>query len=44
MPSLLINSDGEGFVGFATDRFTISELLAGDCSAVIVQRQSATRS
>jgi superoxide dismutase, Cu-Zn family len=36
MPSLLINSDGEGFVGFATDRFTISELLAGDSSAVIV--------
>ena len=36
MPSLLINSDGEGFVGFATDRFTISELLAGDGSAVIV--------
>lgn len=36
MPSLLINSNGEGFVGFATDRFTISELLAGDGSAVIV--------
>jgi Cu-Zn family superoxide dismutase len=36
MPSLLINSDGEGFVGFATDRFTLSELLAGDGSAVIV--------
>jgi Cu-Zn family superoxide dismutase len=36
MPSLLINSDGEGFVGFATDRFTISELLAGDGSAVII--------
>ena len=36
MPSLLINSDGEGFISFATDRFTISELLAGDGSAVIV--------
>jgi superoxide dismutase, Cu-Zn family len=36
MPSLLINSDGEGFVAFATDRFTISELLAGDGSAVMV--------
>jgi len=36
MPSLLINSDGDGFVGFATDRFTISELLADDGSAVIV--------
>jgi superoxide dismutase, Cu-Zn family len=36
MSSLLINSDGKGFIGFATDRFTISELLAGDGSAVIV--------
>jgi superoxide dismutase, Cu-Zn family len=36
MPSLLINSDGEGFIGFATDRFTISELRVGDGSAVIV--------
>ena len=36
MPSLLINGDGDGFVGFATDRFTISKLLAGDGSAVIV--------
>ena len=36
MPSLLINSDGEGFIGFETDRFTISELLADDGSAVIV--------
>jgi superoxide dismutase, Cu-Zn family len=36
MPSLLINGDGEGFIGFATDRFTISELVAGDGSAVIV--------
>ena len=36
MPSLLINSDGEGFIGLATDRFTISELVADDGSAVIV--------
>jgi superoxide dismutase, Cu-Zn family len=36
MPSLLINSDGEGYIGFATDRFTISELVADDGSAVIV--------
>jgi Cu-Zn family superoxide dismutase len=36
MPSLLINSDGKGFVAFATDRFTISELVAGDGSAVMV--------
>jgi Cu-Zn family superoxide dismutase len=40
MPSLLINSNGEGFVGFATDRFTISELLAGDGSAVIVHAEA----
>ena len=36
MPSLLINGEGEGFVAFATDRFTILELLAGDGSAVMV--------
>jgi superoxide dismutase, Cu-Zn family len=36
MPSLLINSDGDGFVGFATDRFTLSELRDADGSAVIV--------
>jgi superoxide dismutase, Cu-Zn family len=36
MPSLLINEDGEGFVAFATDRFSISELRDADGSAVIV--------
>ena len=40
MPSLLINGDGRGFVAFATDRFTIDELRAGDGSAVMVHAGS----
>jgi Cu-Zn family superoxide dismutase len=40
MPSLLINGDGEGFVGFETDRFTIDELRDADGSAVIVHELS----
>lgn len=33
---LLINEDGTGRLGFATDRFTIAELLDADGSALIV--------
>ena len=36
MPTLLVNQDGKGFVAFATDRFTVEELRAGDGSAVMV--------
>jgi Cu-Zn family superoxide dismutase len=36
MPSLLVNADGTGVLRFTTDRFTISGLLAGGGTAVII--------
>ena len=40
MPSLLINADSAGFVGFETDRFSLSDLRDADGSAVIVHELS----
>jgi Cu-Zn family superoxide dismutase len=40
MPSLLVNGDGDGFVAFETDRFTLDELRDADGSAVIVHELS----
>lgn len=36
MPSLLVLDDGTAQLQFATDRFTLAELLEGDGSAIIV--------
>jgi superoxide dismutase, Cu-Zn family len=36
LPSLLVNEDGTGQLQFATDRFSVSELLEADGSALIV--------
>lgn len=36
MPSLLVLDDGTAQLQFATDRFTVAELLAGDGSAIVV--------
>jgi len=36
MPSMLVTSDGRAFASFATDRFTLADLRAGDGSAVMV--------
>ena len=36
LPSLLVNRDGTGELEFETDRFSLSDLLVGDGSALIV--------
>lgn len=36
MPSLLVNADGTGQLRFVTDRFTVTDLLAGSGTAVII--------
>jgi len=35
-PAILVNADGTGYVSFATDRFTMADLLDADGSAIII--------